>query len=123
MDGNFRSGRYAKSGHVLGMDLYKWGRLQGIQHSGAAGHCAGVPMLEQAAGIEHQRIFPVREFSGGGKFARNKSASFGRSRKAFVEENRPAVRRIRIETGPQFAVAPEAFISEALVIFGQTGEF
>ena len=58
------AGPDAHAPHVLWRHERHRLRLDLVEHAGAAGHRAGVPVLEHAAGRQHHRIFVVGHFVG-----------------------------------------------------------
>ena len=82
-------GRHARDG--LGLEL--------VEHPRAAGHRAGVPVLELAAGDEHQRIFGVHRLVRWQRQRRREAGPAAGGREAVAEDDvksRRIVRRTRV---------------------------
>src|SRR5262245_45062416 len=102
------------------MHLHEGLGLDGIERLRATGHGTGVPMLEETAGVENERILCVGQLLRGRKLRGNELPLAAWE---LIGEEHRRTRVLRRRARPQYPRAPEFFVREAGQARRERGDF
>ena len=102
----------AECGGVSGAQVDLGPRRDGVEGVGPAGHRAGVPVLEQPPGVEHERELLVGQFLGGQPFGGHQVGQAVVGVELLAEHHHDPVAVLGIGVRVQLAGQPEIVVAE-----------